>query len=80
MRRRVASWAMGTVSSGSGPRTARKGQSIEVATGEGDLVHIRSTDGPDNIVTTTVAKWKAFVLGVQNDEFDHFVDDGPKSP
>ncbi|MGP3953129.1 DUF397 domain-containing protein [Streptomyces sp. 7N604] len=57
-----------------------EGESIEVATGDGDLVHIRSTDDPDNIVTTTVAKWKAFVLGVQNDEFDHFVDDGPESP
>ncbi|UGY92851.1 DUF397 domain-containing protein [Streptomyces gobiensis] len=47
---------------------------IEVAAGEGDLIHIRQTDDPENVVTTTQAKWKAFVLGVQNDEFDHFVE------
>ncbi|MBW1603341.1 DUF397 domain-containing protein [Streptomyces sp. JJ66] len=46
---------------------------IEVAAGEGDLIHLRQTDEPDHVVTTTKAKWKAFVLGVQNDEFDHFV-------
>ncbi|MGP3926511.1 DUF397 domain-containing protein [Streptomyces sp. 8N616] len=55
-----------------------EGESIEVATGDGDLIHIRSSDDPDNVVTTTAAKWKAFVLGVQNDEFDHFADDQPK--
>jgi predicted secreted Zn-dependent protease len=47
---------------------------IEVAAGAGDLIHIRQTDDPENVVTTTKAKWKAFVLGVQNDEFDHFVE------
>jgi predicted secreted Zn-dependent protease len=63
---------------------------IEVAAGEGDLIHLRQTDDPENVVTTTRAKWKAFVLGVQNDEFDHFVegvegagdpeDSGPRPP
>ncbi|MDJ1138357.1 DUF397 domain-containing protein [Streptomyces iconiensis] len=48
---------------------------IEVAAGEGELVHIRQTDDPENVVTTTQSKWHAFVLGVRNDEFDHFVDD-----
>ncbi|MGP3970479.1 DUF397 domain-containing protein [Streptomyces sp. 6N223] len=47
---------------------------FEVAAGEGDLIHIRQTDEPEKIVTTTQAKWHAFVLGVQNNEFDHFVD------
>ncbi|MGP4110091.1 DUF397 domain-containing protein [Streptomyces sp. 4N509B] len=47
---------------------------FEVAAGEGDLIHIRQTDEPEKIVTTTRAKWHAFVLGVQNDEFDHFVE------
>ncbi|MBW1599327.1 DUF397 domain-containing protein [Streptomyces sp. JJ38] len=45
---------------------------IEVAVGEGDLVHLRQTDDPEHVVTTTKAKWRAFVLGVRNDEFDHF--------
>lgn len=55
---------------------------FEVASGEGDLIHIRQTDAPDEVVTTTRDKWRAFVLGVQNDEFDHFVDDlpGPSAP
>ncbi len=48
---------------------------FEVAAGEGDLIHIRQTDEPEKIVTTTQAKWHAFVLGVQNNEFDHFVED-----
>lgn len=48
---------------------------IEVAAGEGDLVHLRQSDDPGNVVTTTRAKWDAFVLGVQNDEFDHFVEE-----
>ncbi|MGP4002641.1 DUF397 domain-containing protein [Streptomyces sp. 8N706] len=47
---------------------------IEVAAGEGDLIHIRYSDDPDTVVTTTAAKWRAFVLGVRNDEFDHFVE------
>ncbi|WP_243740944.1 DUF397 domain-containing protein [Streptomyces sp. 8K308] len=50
---------------------------FEVAAGEGDLIHIRQTDDPAKIVTTTRAKWHAFVLGVQNNEFDHFVEDVP---
>lgn len=48
---------------------------FEVAAGEGDLIHIRQTDDLDKIVTTTRAKWDAFVLGVRNNEFDHFVAD-----
>ncbi|MDB1087907.1 DUF397 domain-containing protein [Streptomyces sp. ACA25] len=46
---------------------------FEIAAGEGDLIHIRQTDEPDKIVTTTRVKWDAFVLGVRNNEFDHFV-------
>ncbi|WP_349636867.1 DUF397 domain-containing protein [Streptomyces sp. 549] len=46
---------------------------IEVAGGEGGLVHLRQTDNPEHVVTTTRAKWRAFVLGVRNNEFDHFV-------
>lgn len=49
---------------------------IEIAyaeDGRGGLVHIRQSDDPRQVVTTTQAKWDAFVLGVKNDEFDHFV-------
>lgn len=46
---------------------------VEIAAGPGDLVHIREANSPENVVTTTRAKWDAFVLGVRNNEFDHFV-------
>lgn len=47
---------------------------IELAFGADDLVYIRETGDPTNIVTTTQKKWDAFVLGVQAGEFDHFVE------
>ncbi|MFF2368188.1 MULTISPECIES: DUF397 domain-containing protein [unclassified Streptomyces] len=47
---------------------------IELAFGEDDLVYIRETGDPDNVVTTTRRKWDAFVLGVRAGEFDHFVE------
>ncbi|UCM89570.1 DUF397 domain-containing protein [Streptomyces marincola] len=53
---------------------AGDGHGFEVAAGEGDLIHIRQSDEPGRIVTTTRAKWDAFVLGVRNNEFDHFVE------
>lgn len=62
-------WIRAEVEDGSDPHC------FEVAAGEGDLIHIRQTDEPEKIVTTTQAKWHAFVLGVQNNEFDHFVED-----
>lgn len=48
---------------------------IEIAAGEGGLVHLRQSDDRATVVTTTQAKWDAFVLGVRNNEFDHFVED-----
>ncbi|MCX4549302.1 DUF397 domain-containing protein [Streptomyces sp. NBC_01387] len=47
---------------------------IEVAFGADDLVHLRETSDPENVVTTTRRKWDAFVLGVQAGEFDHFAE------
>ena len=41
------------------------------------MIHIRESDDPDVIVTTTPEKLKAFVLGVKAGEFDHFVEDEP---
>jgi hypothetical protein len=52
-----------------------RAECIEVAMGEGDLVHLRQSDDPGKVVTTTQTKWDAFVLGVRNNEFDHFVED-----
>lgn len=53
---------------------------IEVAFGPGGLVHLRETDDPGNVVTTTRRKWEAFVLGVRAGEFDHFTEPGEKGP
>ncbi|MFI6062584.1 DUF397 domain-containing protein [Streptomyces sp. NPDC051286] len=49
---------------------------IEIAFGEGELVHLRETSDPANIVTTTRTKWEAFTKGVLADEFDHFAEIG----
>ncbi|MFJ8627768.1 DUF397 domain-containing protein [Kitasatospora sp. NPDC093550] len=45
---------------------------LEIAS-EGDLVHIRESDDPARVVTTTRAKFNAWVLGAKAGEFDHFV-------
>ncbi|WP_324604741.1 DUF397 domain-containing protein [Streptomyces sp. NRRL F-5135] len=47
---------------------------IEVAMGPGDLVRLRETSAPGPVVTTTRAKWEAFVQGVLAGEFDHFAE------
>ncbi|MES9557491.1 MULTISPECIES: DUF397 domain-containing protein [unclassified Streptomyces] len=47
---------------------------IEVAFGADELVHLRETGDPTNIVTTTRTKWEAFVKGVLAGEFDHFAE------
>ncbi|MDP5313529.1 DUF397 domain-containing protein [Streptomyces poriferorum] len=48
---------------------------IEIAFGEGDdLVHLRETSDPENVVTTTRSKWEAFAKGVRAGEFDHFAE------
>ncbi|MGS2589614.1 DUF397 domain-containing protein [Streptomyces hebeiensis] len=52
---------------GTGP-----GPWIEVATGPGDLVRLRETSAPGPVVTSTQAKWEAFVQGILAGEFDHF--------
>lgn len=38
-----------------------------------DNIVIRESDAPNAIVTTTRAKWRAFVLGVKAGEFDHLI-------
>ncbi|MGW2701256.1 DUF397 domain-containing protein [Streptomyces sp. NPDC001340] len=46
---------------------------IEVTVGEEGAVRLHETSAPDTVVTTDRRKWRAFVLGVQAGEFDHFV-------
>ncbi|MEU0131985.1 DUF397 domain-containing protein [Streptomyces sp. NPDC006289] len=48
---------------------------IEIAFGADDLVHLRTTDDPGTVVTTTTRKWDAFTRGVRAGEFDHFGQD-----
>jgi hypothetical protein len=47
---------------------------LYVAIADDGTIKIRESDDPDVIVTTTPAKLKAFILGVKNGEFDHFVE------
>jgi hypothetical protein len=47
---------------------------LEVASGPDELIYIRETSDPENVVTTTQRKWDAFVLGVLAGEFDHFAE------
>lgn len=57
-------WAKSSFSNGSSACVEVRGG------GADDLIYLRESDDPDMIVTTTRAKWAAFVKGVQNHEFD----------
>ncbi|MEU8923682.1 DUF397 domain-containing protein [Kitasatospora sp. NPDC048545] len=46
---------------------------LELAQGDGDLRHVRESDDPSVIVTTSTAKLRAFILGAKAGEFDHLV-------
>ncbi|MGW7061649.1 DUF397 domain-containing protein [Streptomyces sp. NPDC054904] len=39
----------------------------------GGAIKVRESDDPEVIVSTSVAKLRAFILGVKNGEFDHLV-------
>jgi hypothetical protein len=45
---------------------------LYVATGADGTVHIRESDEPDVIVTTTSATLRALIQGIKAAEFDHF--------
>jgi len=47
---------------------------IRITTTEDGTVRIHTTDAPHTVVTTDRPKWRAFVLGVQAGEFDHFTE------
>ncbi|MFD7588697.1 DUF397 domain-containing protein [Kitasatospora sp. NPDC059811] len=44
---------------------------LELALGADDILHLRESDDPDVIITTTAPKLRTFVLGAQAGEFDH---------
>ncbi|MFE7131281.1 DUF397 domain-containing protein [Streptomyces sp. NPDC057638] len=45
---------------------------VELARVE-DEIKLRESDVPDLVITTSVAKLRAFILGVKAGEFDHLV-------
>ncbi|MEX2984591.1 DUF397 domain-containing protein [Streptomyces sp. C36] len=45
---------------------------VEAGKLDGKVV-IRESDDPEVIVSTTPAKWRAFILGVKAGEFDHLI-------
>ncbi|MBO1417816.1 DUF397 domain-containing protein [Streptomyces sp. FH025] len=46
---------------------------VELSSGEGDIRHLRESDDPGIVVTTTTAKLHALILGAKAGEFDHLV-------
>lgn len=68
-------WVRAAPESEEGP-----GPWIELAFGPGELVHLRETGDPTNIVTTTRTKWEAFAKGVVAGEFDHFAELDNRGP
>ncbi|RGD61027.1 DUF397 domain-containing protein [Kitasatospora xanthocidica] len=46
---------------------------LELAQGNGDLCHVRESDDPSIILTTTTTKLRAFLLGAKAGEFDHLI-------
>ncbi|MFE6056536.1 DUF397 domain-containing protein [Kitasatospora sp. NPDC056446] len=47
------------------------GNCVELAAGADDLRHLRESDDPTLIVTTSTAELRAFLLGAKAGEFDH---------
>lgn len=63
---REIKWQKSSFSSGDSP------QCLETAMVAGEIL-LRESDDPDVIVKTTPEKLAAFILGIKNGEFDHFV-------
>ncbi|GAA3191312.1 MULTISPECIES: DUF397 domain-containing protein [Streptomyces] len=59
-------WQKSSFSGGGGE------QCLETAISNGEIL-LRESDDPTVIVKTTPEKLAAFLLGVKNGEFDHFV-------
>ncbi|WP_310728965.1 DUF397 domain-containing protein [Streptomyces sp. N2A] len=52
--------------------SASNEQCLETARASGEIL-IRESDDPQVVVRTTPEKLAAFILGVKNGEFDHFL-------
>ncbi|BDM66722.1 hypothetical protein HEK616_02090 [Streptomyces nigrescens] len=63
---REIKWQKSSFSSGNSE------QCLETARDSGEIL-LRESDDPHVIVRTTPEKLAAFILGVKNGEFDHFV-------
>ncbi|MFF2748753.1 DUF397 domain-containing protein [Kitasatospora sp. NPDC058048] len=46
---------------------------LELAQGNGDHRHVRESDNPSVVLTTTAAKLRTFILGARAGEFDHLI-------
>ncbi|WP_316526679.1 DUF397 domain-containing protein [Kitasatospora brasiliensis] len=46
---------------------------LELAAGVSDLCHLRESDAPETIITTTATKLRTFVLSAKAGEFDHLI-------
>ncbi|MGW2373853.1 hypothetical protein [Kitasatospora sp. NPDC001683] len=51
---------------------SRFSRPIAVAS-DGDCIHLRESDDPTTVVTTTRAKLHAWINGAKAGEFDHFI-------
>ncbi|MFD9686907.1 DUF397 domain-containing protein [Kitasatospora sp. NPDC059146] len=47
------------------------GSCVELAAGAEDVRHLRESDEPFSILTTSAAALRAFLLGAKAGEFDH---------
>lgn len=46
---------------------------LELAPASSGFRHLRESDDPDNVITTDVAKLRAFLLAAKAGEFDHLL-------
>ncbi|MER7581695.1 DUF397 domain-containing protein [Kitasatospora sp. NPDC097691] len=46
---------------------------VELASGGKDVRHLRESDDPSLVITTSAAKLRAFLLGAKAGEFDHLI-------
>ncbi|WP_030060828.1 MULTISPECIES: DUF397 domain-containing protein [Streptomyces] len=49
------------------------GNCVELAAGAEDVRHLRESDDPSVILTTSTSRLRAFVLGAQAGEFDQLI-------
>ena len=54
------------------PRGCATSECVEVAELAGEVA-VRSSQGPDVVLTFTEAEWRAFVRGVKAGDFDDFI-------